>query len=202
MLSTRHQFSQTRWTRLPRASRLVPRKAAASCLVPDLHLVPRAMCRSHLARPRYVPLTPRASCCAQPRSDLRAMASSSVPASSFASTSAHWGAASRWEHVETVCFMRFIYMLYMFHLDIVKVDLVLHMLQWLYTYVANVCFKYFSCLKRMLQVFFFWMLHMLHCLCVYVASVCFICFKKYVANILSGCCIYYSVIHICCKCML
>jgi hypothetical protein len=49
--------------------------------------------------------------------------------------------------------MCFIYMLYMFHLDIAKVDLVLHMLQWLYTCVASVCFKYFSGFKRMLQVF-------------------------------------------------
>jgi hypothetical protein len=28
------------------------------------------------------------------------------------------------------------------------------MLQWLYTYVANVCFKCFSCFKCMLQVFY------------------------------------------------
>jgi hypothetical protein len=33
-------------------------------------------------------------------------------------------------------------MLHMFHLDIANVDLVLHMLQWLYTYVATVCFKF------------------------------------------------------------
>jgi hypothetical protein len=28
------------------------------------------------------------------------------------------------------------------------------MLQWLYTYVASVCFKCFSCFRRMLQVFY------------------------------------------------
>jgi len=41
----------------------------------------------------------------------------------------------------TICFMCFRCMLHMFHLDVVKVDLVLHMLQWLYIYVENVCFK-------------------------------------------------------------
>ena len=50
--------------------------------------------------------------------------------------------------------MRFRCMLHMFHLDIAKVDLVLHMLQWLYTYAANAHFKCFSCFKRMLQVFY------------------------------------------------
>ena len=50
--------------------------------------------------------------------------------------------------------MRFRHMLYMFYLDVAKVDLVLHILKWLYTYVASVCFKYFSCFKRMLQVFY------------------------------------------------
>jgi hypothetical protein len=37
----------------------------------------------------------------------------------------------------------------MFHLDVVKVDLVLHMLLWLYT-----CFKCFVCFRHMLQVFY------------------------------------------------
>jgi hypothetical protein len=44
-------------------------------------------------------------------------------------------------------------MLHLFHLDVTKADLVLHMLQWLYTCVASVCFKCFSSFKRMLQVF-------------------------------------------------
>jgi hypothetical protein len=43
----------------------------------------------------------------------------------------------------------------MFHLDVAnKVDLVLHMLQGLYTYVASVCFKCFCCFKRTLEVFY------------------------------------------------
>jgi hypothetical protein len=42
----------------------------------------------------------------------------------------------------------------MFYLDIAKLDLVLHTLQCLYMYVASVCFKYFSCFKHMLQVFY------------------------------------------------
>jgi hypothetical protein len=43
--------------------------------------------------------------------------------------------------------MRYICMLHMFHLNIAKVDLVLHILQWLYTCVVSLCFK------RMLRVF-------------------------------------------------
>ena len=49
--------------------------------------------------------------------------------------------------------MGFRCMLHMFYLDVVKVDMVLHMLQWLYTCVTSVCFKCFSCFKCMLQVF-------------------------------------------------
>ena len=30
----------------------------------------------------------------------------------------------------------------------------LHMLQWLYTYVARVCSKYFICFRHVLQVFY------------------------------------------------
>jgi hypothetical protein len=69
----------------------------ASCAPPASHasrphlcLVPRAMRCFRLAEP-----TPRNSGpdshCAQPRSDLHAVASSSVPVSSSASTSVHWG---------------------------------------------------------------------------------------------------------------
>jgi hypothetical protein len=58
------------------------------------------------------------------------------------------------------------------HLDVAKIDLVLHMLQWLYIYIASVCFKCFSYSKRMLQVFYIDV--------VYIAL----------------------PIHICCKCML
>jgi hypothetical protein len=39
------------------------------------------------------------------------------------------------------------------HLDVSKVDRVLHMLLWLYIHVSSACFKYFICLKHMLQVF-------------------------------------------------
>ena len=60
--------------------------------------------------------------------------------------------------------MRFRCMLNVFHLDVAKVDLVLHMLQVLYTYVASVCFK------RMLQVFYL-DIPMLQWLYMYVASV-------------------------------
>jgi hypothetical protein len=36
-----------------------------------------------------------------------------------------------------VCFMHFRCMLHMIHLNVAKIDLVLRMLQWLYTYVAS-----------------------------------------------------------------
>jgi hypothetical protein len=51
-------------------------------------------------------------------------------------------------HVSSICFICFECMLQMFHLDAVQVDLVLHMLLWLYTYFK--CFVYF---RHILQVF-------------------------------------------------
>jgi hypothetical protein len=104
----------------------------------------RAPCDTHPAMPRasrptgasrHVPPVPHV---ALPRATL---------------TSLYWAATSRWGHVAIVCFIRFRCMLHMFYLDVTKVDLLLHMLQWLYTYVASVCFKCFSCLKHMSQVY-------------------------------------------------
>jgi hypothetical protein len=46
------------------------------------------------------------------------------------------------------------------HLDVLKVNLVLHMLLWLYTYVSSTCFKYFICFQ------------------IYVASVSIGCYKS------------------------
>jgi hypothetical protein len=66
----------------------------------------------------------------------------------------------------------------MFHLDIAKIDLVLHMLQWLYTYVASVCFKCFSYSKCMLQVFYIDVVYVA-LLYIYVASVCYKCFSYF-----------------------
>jgi len=71
----------------------------------------------------------------------------------------------------------------MFHLDVAKVDLVLYMSQWLYTYVASVCFKYFSCFKRMLQVFYLDI--------AYAAVAILVCCKR-VSNVLS-------VLDLCCN---
>jgi hypothetical protein len=112
------------------------------------------------------------------------------------------GVASRWVHVATVCFIRFRCMLYIFYLDVAKVNFVLYMEQWLYTYVAkmyfsndlavsNVCCKCFIWMystgyTRMLQMCvlnvsaisnvrckcFIWMLHMMQCQYTYVTSVC------------------------------
>jgi hypothetical protein len=120
-------------------------------------------------------------------------------------------------------------MLHMFHLDVLKIDLLLHMLQWLYMYVASVCFKYFICFKHILQVFYVVyvvmtiyvcckrMFQIFHLFQTYVAIVlCCICcnghihmlqvyvsnvsiVQTYVAIVLSECCIRTVVIHICCK---
>jgi hypothetical protein len=57
--------------------------------------------------------------------------------------------------------------LHVFHLNVAKVDLVLHMLQWLYIYVASVCFRCFSCFRSILQVFYLDV--------AYVAVVIYIC---------------------------
>jgi hypothetical protein len=76
-------------------------------------------------------------------------------------------------------------MLHMFYLDIVKVVLMLHMLQWLYTYVANVCFK------RMLQVFYLDVAYV--ALAIHVGRKCmfqmFSLFQKYFASVLFRCCL-------------
>jgi hypothetical protein len=64
----------------------------------------------------------------------------------------------------------------------------LHMLQWLYTYVASVCF---SCFKRMLQAFYLDVAYV--ALAIHVCCKCmfqmFQLFQTYVASVLSGCCI-------------
>jgi hypothetical protein len=58
------------------------------------------------------------------------------------------------------------------------------MLHWLYTYVANVCFKCFSCFKRTLQVFYLDVtyvalpIHMLQEYVVNVSSVSDVCCSK------------------------
>ena len=73
---------------------------------------------------------------------------SSAPTSNSTSTSLHWRAASKWAYmlqlyvscVSNVCWIYF-------YLDVSKVDLLLHVLQRLYTYVANI---YFSCFRHML----------------------------------------------------
>jgi DNA-directed RNA polymerase subunit N (RpoN/RPB10) len=59
------------------------------------------------------------------------------------------------------------------------------MLQWLYAYVVSVCFKCFSCFKRMLQVFYLDVayvtvhIHMLQAYVVNVLSVSNICCRKW-----------------------
>ena len=68
--------------------------------------------------------------------------------------------------------MRFRYILHMFHLDVVKVDLVLRMLQWLYT-----CVK---CIFQIFQLFYLDVVNILFgcCICCsgyrYMFQVCFL----------------------------
>jgi hypothetical protein len=158
-------------------------------------LAPHAVrpCTLRLARSHRTHLAPRA-----PRASHLMLRTR--PAPRAVSTSLHWAATSRWAHVATLCFIRFRYMLHMFHLNVAKVDLVLHILQWLYTYVASVCFKCFNYFKtNVVNVLFG------YCICccgyIYVASVCsksFTCFRPmlqvfnldvaYVSNILTFFC--------------
>jgi hypothetical protein len=96
-------------------------------------------------------------------------------------------------------FHAFISRLHIFYLDVAKVDLVLHMLQLLYTYVTSVCF---SCLKCMLQVF--------HLDVAYVAVAIHVCckcvFQMFQLFHLDVACFYLDVAYVqwlytCCKCM-
>jgi hypothetical protein len=184
--------------------------------------VPRASCRMPLTS-CTLHCAPLHLCASRPWTvgDLRPVALSSAPVSSSASMSLYWTAASRWAHI-TVCFMRFKGRLHMFYLDVAKVDLMLHMLQCLYMYVASVRFKCFSCLQmyvasglsrccicctgytRMLQAYvltvsnvcckcFIWMLHMLQWQYTYVASVCFQMFQLFQTCVAS-------VLSKCCIC--
>jgi hypothetical protein len=53
----------------------------------------------------------------------------------------------------------------------------LHMFQWLYTYVASIYSKYFICFRSMMQVFFLYVAYMLQLLYTYIANVCCKCFS-------------------------
>jgi hypothetical protein len=58
----------------------------------------------------------------------------------------------QYTHVASLCFKRFRCfrrLFQMFRLDVLKVDLVLHMLQWLYLHVSSIS----SIFRRMLQMF-------------------------------------------------
>ena len=80
----------------------------------------------------------------------------------------------------------------------------LHMLQWLYTYVSSVGFKCFICFRRMLQCFIC-MFHTFQWLYTHVASVCFkcfICFKRMLQVFYLDVAYVVVAIHICCKRML
>jgi hypothetical protein len=71
----------------------------------------------------------------------------------------------------------------------------LHMLQWLYTYIAKVCYQYFICFfGRMLQVSLSEMLHLFYLNVAYVckgfqvfSGVFFQVFQKHVASVCFRC---------------
>jgi hypothetical protein len=63
-----------------------------------------------------------------------------------------------------------VYCKYMFQMYVASVFI--WMLHWLYTYVVSVCFKYLSCFKHMLQVFYLDVAYIAVSTYIYVASVC------------------------------
>jgi hypothetical protein len=162
----------------------------ASCLVPHAALAsPRAAYALCLALHSTAPHASRPnSRCAQRRSDLRAVASSSVLAPSSASMSVQLGVASRWAYVVTVCFMRFRCMLHMFlsgcckiRSSVAYVAMTMHLCCKMYvstvSAVSNVCCKCFIMT-----------LYTLHWLYTYIASVCFKWFKR-MLQMFYECCI-------------
>jgi hypothetical protein len=165
--------------------KLAPRTVAwtrlASCALYTSHQTHLAPC----APPsRLAPCAVHAACasCLMPRSCLAPPAPHAT-LSHAASIRLHWTAASRWAHIATVCFVCFKCMLHMFHLDVAKVDLMLRMLQWLYT----CCKCMFSCFKHMLQVFF-----SKYCIC-YSGYTCRL--QMYVPNVSP-------ILDLCCKCFI
>jgi hypothetical protein len=64
----------------------------------------------------------------------------------------------------------------MFHLDVVKIDMVLHMLQWLYTYIVNVCFKFFVCMLQLFYLDIAYIAVAIHVFCKCISKY-FICFR-------------------------
>ena len=142
--------------------------------------------------------------------------SSSAQALSSAWMSLYCGAASRWAHVATICFMCLWCMLHMFPLNVSKVDLLIYMLWWLYTYVTSVGFKCFSYFKRMLQGFYLDVAYVamaIHvcCKCIFQMFQLFFgsTLQVYVSNVsvISDICCKYFIwmshmlrcLHICCK---
>jgi hypothetical protein len=76
----------------------------------------------------------------------------------------------------------------------------LHMLQWLYTYVASFCSQCFICfLKTYVAIVFIWMLHMFH---TYVASVLFRCCICFATVFKCPSCVFTSVLDACFKCFI
>jgi hypothetical protein len=85
-------------------------------------------------------------------------------------------------HVASICFkcLRcFIGMLQVFHMNVAKVDVMLHMLQWLCTYVASFYCQCFICVFTHVASVFIWMLHMFHILIASVLYGCYVCLQVF-----------------------
>jgi hypothetical protein len=190
-------------TRLP--PHLVPHAPTrTSCLAPRAALASCAMCHLRLALRSAAPSAFRpGSRCAQPRSDLRAVASSFVQASSSASTSVHWG-----QHVdEHICNWMFnVFQMYVAYVSsrccksrsgVAYVAMTIHvcckcmfqMFRFFQTYVASVLSGCSICCAGgtcMLQVYvsnilfcFKRMLQVFYLDIVFIAKVCCKCFTYF-----------------------
>jgi hypothetical protein len=69
-----------------------------------------------------------------------------------------------------MCFRCFIGTLQLFHADVAKVDRDVALSQWLYTYVAKVCFQCFICVFGCIFASVFYLN------VVYVSDICYKCF--------------------------
>jgi hypothetical protein len=66
----------------------------------------------------------------------------------------------------------------------------LHMLQWLYTYISSVCSKCFICFRRMLCRFY----KSGSGCCIYLQSVCFKCFRCFIRMLQV---FYLDIVYVC-----
>jgi hypothetical protein len=173
---------------VPRASFLAPCDACNSCY---LRLAPPARTRTAHSRGPWT------------MGDLHAVASRSMPMSSSASTNLYRQQQVD-EHTLQHMFHAFQMYVVFFYLDVAKVDLVLHILQCLYIYVACVCFKCFSSFQTYvasgLSGYCICYPCYLHTLQMYVFKY-FSCFKHMLQVFYLNVAYVVLAIHVSCKCM-